>query len=951
VPNGFDISDRRGATSNGQRSQQQVFQETLRKAGVKGSINIQRAREESRKQLPLGDPRLKDAAIYEHLASRKLATGGGTQMRRTGGIGSGMSLQMATSRPRDPMWYWKQNNIPINFTKPEELQRIREFCNTPDAPIMMADGTSKPIGEVVVGDQVMGWTYRITWNGGMHRMYGPSKVLATSVREAPNVVQLNMASGAALKCTRDHRWHNPYFTRPQGESGIYPIDFTAKVKRQSDEYVQAKVGTELLAPTNIRQVYNPGNLFTSVFAGQQSISDQTMDKVISIDDIGMAEVVSLQTATGNYIAWGYCSKNCRLLYATHPIVSACIDVYSKLPMQGAHFECKDPQLVDFYSELFLDQLDYEEHLLKLGRQYWLSGESWSLGGWNESLGIWQEDELVNPDDVEVERNLFLSEPRYMMKLPEDLRKILTTRQPHWQFVKLMDQFPELLSFAQEDARLPVSNIVLKQMKFEADDFSNRGIPILMRAMRTLIQEEMLNSALDSIADRLYTPLILAKLGAKASDLGTETPWVPSQEDMDEFNAALDAAMAADFRVLTYHWGLEMESVFGKENVPDLSNDFDRIVERILMVFGLSQTMLTGASAGETYAADALNRDVVTQLLSHYQKMQYRFVQSRAEIVAEAQGHFDYEVRGGKRYLITQDEWVIDEETGKGHLEEIPKLLVPELKFKILNLSDEEQERQFVESLAEAGVPVPYRARMQSAGIDFDESLEQRKAEKVALAVAEQEARRDTYRALRKAGLPISDDLKNDFAPVAIQPGQVPMMPGTDEPITDLGAQMEIPNLAPSPDDQEAEDEESQGIDPATGQPMDPNQGQDVDEGGEPSNRPEESDEERKDMPKKAAGLSKEAVAHNAAFQRFGRTEILAATERHWTPPDNSQEVELLFDESGQPIVDEVGEQAKRALLGNYQPAGRYGDPHHVGMRRRIAIPEQLKAPTEDQDSE
>jgi hypothetical protein len=56
--------------------------------------------------------------------------------------------------------------------------------------------------------------------------------------------------------------------------------------------------------------------------------------------------------------------------------------------------------------------------------------------------------------------------------------------------------------------------------------------------------------------------------------------------MDEFNAALDAALAADFRALTYHWAIDMQPVFGRENVPDLSNDFDRIVERILMVFGL-----------------------------------------------------------------------------------------------------------------------------------------------------------------------------------------------------------------------------------------------------------------------------------------------------------------------------------------------------------------------------
>jgi hypothetical protein len=906
-----------------------AFESTMRQAGV----SYRRERESTR-GVPLGDPRSAD--VYRHLSDRRLT---GTRMSRTASsTGTGSTIQMATSRPRDPMWNWKQNNLPINFTEPEELKRVREFCNTPDAPVMMADGTSKPMGTVEPGDQVMGWTYIELWNGGLRRKYVTSTVLAVGTRTADDVVQLNMASGAAVKCTSDHKWHNPHFTKPQTVPGPWPPDYTAAVRKQSVEYEAASVGSELLAPTNIRTIWNPGNLFSSSYPGDITVSDASIDKVIGIDEIGRADVVSLQTETGNYIAWGYCSKNCRLLYATHPIVSACIDVYSKLPMQGLHFECKDPQLVDFYSELFLDQLDYEEHLLKLGRQYWLAGESWTLGGWNETLGIWEEEQLINPDDVEVEKSLFLKEPRYLMRLPESLRKILTTRQPFWQYNQLVQQFPELVAYASQDSLIPVSNIVLKQMRFEADDFSNRGIPILMRAMRTLIQEEMLNSALDSIAERLYTPLILTKLGASASDLGTNgIPWIPSQDDMDEFNAALDAALAADFRALTYHWAVDMQPVFGRENVPDLSNDFDRIVERILMVFGLSQTMLTGASAGETYAADALNRDVVTQLLSHYQRMQANFVYDRAAIVAEAQGHFDYEVRNGMRYLVTEEIYEIDEETNEGRIVEIPKLLVPELKYKVLNLSDEEQERQFVETLAEAAVPVPYRARMQAAGIDFEEALEQRSQEAVDLAVQEQQTRKKTYLALKRENLPIPDDLRQDFDPKAQQPGgAAPQMPGLDQPLPGMTPE-ELPALAPTPDELMGEDDatDQDASDAAQGIPFgadqDPNEDQDVDEDGNPKNRPEESDEEREDMPKKTSALRREAALHNAAVQRFGRHEILLATKEHYDQPDNSKE-------------DPDRPQ-------DWQPTGRFGTPKHAGMVRHVHIPAQFRVPSEEQDED
>jgi hypothetical protein len=146
--------------------------------------------------------------------------------------------------------------------------------------------------------------------------------------------------------------------------------------------------------------------------------------------------------------------------------------------------------------------------------------------------------------------------------------------------------------------------------------------------------------------------------------------------MDEFNAALDAALAADFRALTYHWAIDMEPVFGRENVPDLSNDFDRIVERILMVFGLSQTMLTGASGGRDLrcrrAQPRRGHPAPEPLPADACQVRLR----PGAIVAEAQGHFDYEVRNGKRYLITEEIYEIDEETGRAHCRASPSSWFP-----------------------------------------------------------------------------------------------------------------------------------------------------------------------------------------------------------------------------------------------------------------------------------
>jgi hypothetical protein len=616
---------------------------------------------------------------------------------------------------------------------------------------------------------------------------------------------------------------------------------------------------------------------------------------------------------------------CRILYMTDPLIAACTDIFTKFPLQGMRFECKDDQLIDFHSSLFFDELDYENFLLDVGREYWVTGESWPLGSFNEVLGVWEDDELLNPDDVEVERSPFLKDPRFLIRLPESLRKVLQERSPRWEYEALMRNYPELQAYATEDALMPVSNMLLTQLKFKGDTFHKRGIPILMRGFRSVIQQEMLNAAMDAVADRLYTPLVLVKLGASASDLGTQQPWIPTQDDLTDFEEALDASLAADFRALIHHFAVDMVPVFGRENMPDMTNDFERIQDNMLMVYGLSRTMLQGAAQGETYAADALNRDMVTQLLTTYQKMIQKFVKQRMLIVAEAQEHYDYEVRNGQRYVIMEEILEVDEESGEQRIVEQPKLLVPDLKFDTMQLADKAQERDFLESLAANGVPVPYKARLMGTGLDFEEMIEQRKTEETALAVAEQEVRKDKYKALRDANLPIPDDLKADFQPIAREPGDGPVSSAGDMVTPALGQDpVDLPALAPTQDDLGNEDDQN-----APG-PMDqtgpagqvivmPPNGDVPQEGDQ---RPPESDEQRDRMPKPA-----KRIRLTAQQKRRILGQIREVTDKHYVPPDNSQE----------------------SKPEHHQPQGKFGTPKHVGMRYHVDIPEEDRWRDEDEE--
>ena len=547
---------------------------------------------------------------------------------------------------------------------------------------------------------------------------------------------------------------------------------------------------------------------------------------------------------------------CRLLYLTHPLISSAIDVMSKFPLAGMELDCKDDDIIEFYETLFFDQLNYKDFLVTVNREYWTVGEAMPLGSFNELLGVWEDDELLNPDDVKVIESPFMREPRFEIRLPRVIREILEKREPEWEYRRLMQSYPTLSRYVNDNMWLPVSNVLLRQLKHQADPYHARGLPILMRGFRTIVQEEMLQAAQDAVASRLYTPLTLFRLGATAAELGTDIPWVPTDDDMSAFEESLDAALAADFRAIIHHFAVDVQNVYGKEMLPDFSSDYDRIDDRHLQIFGLSKSMLTGADAGETYASDALNRDLVTELLTTDQRMLAKFFEARALVVAEAQRHYDYEERNGKRYPILEEVLEIDEETGEEIIVEQPKLLVPELKFKPMNMAQHSTYLQYIESLRGTGVPISMRTRLMTTPIEIDDEIDTDRHEQVDMAIAAGETRKAKYEALRDRGLPIPEDLQ-DFVAKADEMPTASRGPTSADPSTPLVGPVEDQDaLAPPPPPAPGEEEEEQDVASDDAHEEAPptaasNGNGNVQKLPRNRTRPPESDEQRKAMPKPA----------------------------------------------------------------------------------------------------
>jgi hypothetical protein len=74
-------------------------------------------------------------------------------------------------------------------------------------------------------------------------------------------------------------------------------------------------------------------------------------------------------------------------------------------------------------------------------------------------------------------------------------------------------FPDLIPYLKGE-HIPVSPVLLRQIGNKLNDWDDHGTPILLRGLRTLLHEEKLLASQDAIAERLYSPMILAKLGIR-----------------------------------------------------------------------------------------------------------------------------------------------------------------------------------------------------------------------------------------------------------------------------------------------------------------------------------------------------------------------------------------------------------------------------------------------------
>lgn len=447
---------------------------------------------------------------------------------------------------------------------------------------------------------------------------------------------------------------------------------------------------------------------------------------------------------------------CRNIAKTHPVVNSCISVYSRYPLAGISLNHADADLERFYTELFIEDLDFENFLIDLGKSFWTDGTSFVYGNWSDSLGLWVGEDLLDPLTMRVERVPFAAEDVVYMVPQDDLKEFARGQTPEG--VMFRSRYPEMADAIMRGEDIPISMDRLTMIANKDRPSELWGTPVLLRAWNTLRLEDRMQQAMQATADRLYAPLIMFTIGGQLPD---GTTFIPSAAMLDAFRTNLDAALASEFRAIVTHDGVKAVDVIKGDRLQTFKNDMDMYDDRIFMAFGLSSSILKPQTG--TYATSALELQLATQMMASYQKMLIAVYNKQAAFIAAAQEHYEYEKKGDSSEVVTERKEVWDPDAGDGEgayvVKDVPKLSYPKMTFDVINFRDEQKEREFRMALRNAGVPIADDDIAIGVDIDLADSADKYNDEQVKKKV--DEARRTTaiFDATMKQGYVVPPDAK------------------------------------------------------------------------------------------------------------------------------------------------------------------------------------------------
>ena len=220
-----------------------------------------------------------------------------------------------------------------------------------------------------------------------------------------------------------------------------------------------------------------GNV-TSTSSGWRGSNDSTRQVPEVYSPLWLNSNLNLPRDRPTINAWS------RSFFALNPIVHNAISLHSTYPIAKLNIKSKNPKVEKFFAQM-IEEIDLMNMAVLAAQEYWILGEAFIYAELDESAGKWSRLMILNPDYVNVQRNVIAAEPIISLRPDENLRRVVHGNQPSdLQQRKQLD--PSIVEHVRKNEDIPLNNFYVHHMARRISPYEIRGTGLVVSCFRALM---------------------------------------------------------------------------------------------------------------------------------------------------------------------------------------------------------------------------------------------------------------------------------------------------------------------------------------------------------------------------------------------------------------------------------------------------------------------------------
>lgn len=334
----------------------------------------------------------------------------------------------------------------------------------------------------------------------------------------------------------------------------------------------------------------------------------------------------------------------RHFYMTEALPAAIIDLYASLPITGYKIICSNPYYKKYIEDM-VKRLHLRTLLQGISLEFWQIGDVFIMGELDVEKSDWKRFVVLNPDQVEVQTNMLISEPHYEMIPDDNIRKLVHEQQPREQYFQLQAYAPEVIQAVRAGRNIPIDPAHITHLKHMPVPYGVYGTPLLKRIFKTLMYKEMIRRAQFTIAQRYVMPLKIFKLGT------IDEP--PEQAEIDAMQAQLTQVLNDPSLILvtSQRFNADWQGIAGK--TLSLNGEYDFLERETIAGLGAPRAFLDGV--GGTYANSSVGGNAFLQKIENFRLTLKEFIDEKIiKPIAELNGWYDRDPDTDEEYLVVPE---------------------------------------------------------------------------------------------------------------------------------------------------------------------------------------------------------------------------------------------------------------------------------------------------------